>query len=211
MTLDSPSDEPSGAAVTAGNVAEPMLGTCLQYDVFYERLLAGYTVAEAALMATPVVSWQGIVLGDPLYRPFAKRIRPLRGDVYAEWQALCRRYAGDDTRLCTAVEAKLAGVHAGLWAEMYAWHCAENNELERAAHYFAAARQRYSLAVDRIRTCLLEATCLHALGRKTQSESLLRDCAARYAASAYAPAIKQSLNALFPPPPPPKKGASPST
>ena len=200
-----------GAAVTAGNVAEPMLGTCLQYDVFYERLLAGYTVAEAALMATPVVSWQGIVLGDPLYRPFAKRIRPLRGDVYAEWQALCRRYAGDDTRLCSAVEAKLAGVHAGLWAEMYAWHCAENKELERAAHYFAAARQRYSLAVDRIRTCLLEATCLYALGRKTQSESLLRDCAARYAASAYAPAIKQSLNALFPPPPPPKKEVSPST
>lgn len=200
-----------GAAVTAGNVAEPMLGTCLQYDVFYERLLAGYTVAEAALMATPVVSWQGIVLGDPLYRPFAKRTRPLRGDVYAEWQALCRRYAGDDARLCSAVEAKLAGVHAGLWAEMYAWHCAENNELERAAHYFAAARQRYALEVDRIRTSLLEATCLYALDRKTQSESLLRDCAARHAASAYAPAIKQSLNSLFPPPPPPKNNASSST
>ncbi len=194
-----------GAAVTAGNVAEPMLGTCLNYDLFYERLLAGYTVAEAALMATPVVSWQGIVLGDPLYRPFARRQWPLRGDVYAEWQDACRRSGGNDSRLCSVVESKLATAQGGIWAEMYAWYCAEKKELERAAAYFAAARQRYGGAADSIRTCLLEATCLYALGRKTRSESLLRECTARYVASAYAPAIQQSLNALFPPPPPPKQ------
>lgn len=200
-----------GAAVSAGNVAEPMLGTCLNYDLFYERLLAGYTVAEAALMATPVVSWQGIVLGDPLYRPFAKRLAPLRGDVFAEWQDLCRRFAGNDARLCSAVEAKLSTMQGATWAEMFAWYCAEKKELERAAGYFAVAGQRYAGEADRIRTCILEATCLHALGRKTRSESLLRECAARHATSVYAPAIQQSLHALFPPPPPPKKEAPPAS
>lgn len=191
-----------GAAVTAGNVAEPMLGTCLYYDLFYERILAGYTVAEAALMATPVVSWQGIVLGDPLYRPFPVRARSLRGNVFAEWQVLCRRFAGAPERLCSAVESKLPTAQGGLWAELYAWHCAENDEPERAAAYFEMARQRYALERDRIRACILAATCLHAAGRKTKAESLLRDCASRYADSPFAPAIRQSLQSLFPPPPP---------
>ncbi|MBR5522659.1 MAG: TIGR03790 family protein [Akkermansia sp.] len=193
-----------GAAVTAGNVAEPMLGTCLYYDVFYERLQAGYTVAEAALMATPVVSWQGIVLGDPLYRPYARRVRPLRGDVYAEWQEACRRMAGDDARLCSLVESKLSAPRGALWSELYAWFCANRNESARAAAYFAAAAERYGLESDIIRTRLLEATCLFAVGHKTRSESILRGLATRYESSPYAPAIRQSLNTLFPPPPPPK-------
>lgn len=73
-----------GADVTAGNVWEPYLGGSLYLDVFHERLLKGYCVAEAALMATPAVSWQGLVLGDPLYRPFAK---VQRGSSSAESRA----------------------------------------------------------------------------------------------------------------------------
>lgn len=64
-----------GADVTAGNVWEPYLAGSLFLDVFHDRLIKGYCVAEAALMATPAVSWQGIVFGDPLYRPFPKIIR----------------------------------------------------------------------------------------------------------------------------------------
>ncbi len=62
-----------GADVSAGNVWEPFLTGSLHLDVFYARLLAGYSLAEAAGMATPVLSWQGIVMGDPLYRPYASK------------------------------------------------------------------------------------------------------------------------------------------
>ncbi len=59
-----------GADVSAGNVWEPFLHGSLHLDIFYERLLSGYTLAEASAMATPALSWQGIVIGDPLYRPY---------------------------------------------------------------------------------------------------------------------------------------------
>ncbi len=189
-----------GAAVTAGNVAEPMLGTCLHYELFYERLLAGYTVAEAALMATPVVSWQGVILGDPLYRPFYQGRKAPRDNVFAEWQQACRQAAQSSKQLRMLVEAKIPTAQGAVWAEMYAWYCAENKEPERAAEYFALAGQRYAASSDRIRVSILQATCLFVANRKTAAESVLRQCVESYASSPHLPAIRQSLHALFPPP-----------
>ncbi|RYD65960.1 MAG: TIGR03790 family protein, partial [Verrucomicrobiaceae bacterium] len=59
-----------GAAATLGNVYEPYLPLTHNFDIFNARLMAGYTLVEAAYMSVPVLSWQNIVLGDPLYRPF---------------------------------------------------------------------------------------------------------------------------------------------
>ena len=59
-----------GAAATFGNVFEPYLELTLRPDLLLERLAAGATLGEAAYFATPVLSWQGVILGDPLYRPF---------------------------------------------------------------------------------------------------------------------------------------------
>lgn len=59
-----------GAAAGVGNVTEPYLGLVLDPQIFFERLLAGKNFAESAYAATPAVSWQQTVVGDPLYRPF---------------------------------------------------------------------------------------------------------------------------------------------
>lgn len=59
-----------GAAATFGNVFEPYLELTLRPDLLLEQLAAGATLGDAAYFATPVLSWQTIVLGDPLYRPF---------------------------------------------------------------------------------------------------------------------------------------------
>ncbi|MDR1497189.1 MAG: TIGR03790 family protein [Puniceicoccales bacterium] len=58
------------AAVSFGNVAEPYLGHCTHPALFISSLLEGNQVGEAYYRATPVWSWQGILIGDPLYRPF---------------------------------------------------------------------------------------------------------------------------------------------
>ena len=60
-----------GACATVGNVFEPYLAYTTAFDTLTARLLDGYTLAEAAWMSTPVLSWMSTVLGDPLYRPFA--------------------------------------------------------------------------------------------------------------------------------------------
>jgi len=62
-----------GACATAGAVYEPFLAGTPRVDVLTDRLLRGYSWGEAAYMAQPQLSWQICFIGDPLYRPFAKR------------------------------------------------------------------------------------------------------------------------------------------
>jgi uncharacterized protein (TIGR03790 family) len=59
-----------GAAVTLGNVFEPYLELSHQPQLFLESLLKGNTVGDAAAYSIRVYSWQNVVIGDPLYRPF---------------------------------------------------------------------------------------------------------------------------------------------
>ena len=82
-----------GAAVTAGNVYEPYLGMTLHPDLFQDRLMSGFCVADAAYASTPVLSWMGVVLGDPLYQPYAfwNRIgddTPAPGDEWDQYRAI---------------------------------------------------------------------------------------------------------------------------
>ncbi len=59
-----------GVAATFGNVFEPYLEYTIHPDLLFSGLSAGGTLGDAAYFATPLLSWQAIVLGDPLYRPF---------------------------------------------------------------------------------------------------------------------------------------------
>lgn len=60
-----------GITATVGNVWEPYLELTHQTSLFLEALAEGDTVGEAAFYALRVLSWQAILIGDPLYRPFA--------------------------------------------------------------------------------------------------------------------------------------------
>lgn len=65
-----------GAAVTLGPVSEPYVAAFPHGDVFADVLLMGGSVAESYWLALPNVSWQMVILGDPLYRPFALKPKP---------------------------------------------------------------------------------------------------------------------------------------
>lgn len=60
-----------GASATLGTVYEPYLMLTTQLDMFQSRLMKGLTFAESAYMSTPGLSWMNVVVGDPLYRPYA--------------------------------------------------------------------------------------------------------------------------------------------
>ena len=60
-----------GAGLTFGNVYEPYLSLTIRPERLLEGLQKGLSAGEAAWCATPAVSWQGIILGDPFYQPFA--------------------------------------------------------------------------------------------------------------------------------------------
>jgi uncharacterized protein (TIGR03790 family) len=59
-----------GAAATVGNVYEPYLDLTAHLDILSDRLLHGFTFAESVFMSSRVLSWMGVAVGDPLYRPY---------------------------------------------------------------------------------------------------------------------------------------------
>ena len=61
----------SGAAASLGTVYEPFLDFTPHIDVFVDRLTQHFTFAESAYMAQKALSWMAVMVGDPLYRPFA--------------------------------------------------------------------------------------------------------------------------------------------
>jgi len=60
-----------GVTATFGNVFEPYLEFTIEPQLLMRALSQGWNLGDAACYATPVLSWQTIVIGDPLYRPFA--------------------------------------------------------------------------------------------------------------------------------------------
>lgn len=65
-----------GATGVAGHVAEPYLGNTIRPDILFPAYVQGRTLAEAFYLAMPSVSWQTIVIGDPLCAPFPARVPP---------------------------------------------------------------------------------------------------------------------------------------
>ncbi|MCR6654352.1 MAG: TIGR03790 family protein [Opitutus sp.] len=61
-----------GVTATVGNVFEPYLQLSHRPDLLLKSLARGDTFGQAATYSAPVLSWQTVAIGDPLYRPFAK-------------------------------------------------------------------------------------------------------------------------------------------
>jgi uncharacterized protein (TIGR03790 family) len=55
-----------GATGAAGNTYEPYLHTCVRPDYLFPAYFRGRNLAESYYIAMPDLSWQGVVLGDPL-------------------------------------------------------------------------------------------------------------------------------------------------
>ena len=59
-----------GITATLGPVAEPYLHTFPEPRAFFSKLCEGNCLVEAYYSTNPVNSWQMLLIGDPLYRPF---------------------------------------------------------------------------------------------------------------------------------------------
>jgi uncharacterized protein (TIGR03790 family) len=59
-----------GVAATLGPVSEPYLQSFPQPEVFFGCLLDGYSLSQCYAVSNPFWSWQMVLIGDPLYRPF---------------------------------------------------------------------------------------------------------------------------------------------
>src|SRR4030095_4752746 len=56
----------------AASGAEPYLNATIRPQVLFPAYLSGFNLAESFYLAMPYVSWQTVVIGDPLCAPFRK-------------------------------------------------------------------------------------------------------------------------------------------
>jgi len=60
----------NGITATLGPVAEPYLHAFPEPRAFFPKLYEGNCLVEAYYRTKPLISWQMLLIGDPLYRPF---------------------------------------------------------------------------------------------------------------------------------------------
>jgi uncharacterized protein (TIGR03790 family) len=65
-----------GVTATLGAVAEPYLHSFPNPKEFFSQLFDGRCLVEAYYYTNPFNSWQLVLIGDPLYRPFKKPKSP---------------------------------------------------------------------------------------------------------------------------------------
>lgn len=203
-----------GAAVTVGNVYEPYLHLTHDFGILHQRLLAGFTWGEACWMAMPVTSWQGVVLGDPLYRPF----RCLDGggmkqepDVeYRALRAAAVEWKDRPVERERQVEKAANRMRSGVLAEALGLQLLERKDTPAAANLFRTAKALYPKSEDKLRQDFNIIAINRAGNHKDLAISGLRDAQVRYGSMPESEGLKVWLDILDPPPPPPPPPAKPA-
>ena len=62
-----------GATGAAGHVAEPFLESTVRPQILFPAYVSGFNLVESFYLAMPFLSWQTIVIGDPLCAPFPRK------------------------------------------------------------------------------------------------------------------------------------------
>ncbi len=66
----------AGVTGVAAHVAEPFLDATIRPQILFPAYFRGMNLAESFYLAMPNVSWQTVVVGDPLCAPFGKNVIP---------------------------------------------------------------------------------------------------------------------------------------
>lgn len=192
-----------GAAVTVGNVYEPYLHLTHDFGILHERLLAGNTWVEACWMAMPVTSWQGIVLGDPLYRPFqhlsGTGVKQEADIEYRALRAAAVEWKEQPEERQKQLQKAAERMKRGVLAEAVGLDMVERKDAA-AVGWFRTARTHYVKAEDRLRQDFHTISLHRAAGRNDLAILGLRDAQVLYGPLPEAEALKGWLDILSPPP-----------
>lgn len=204
-----------GAAAVLGNVYEPYLSLTTHFDIFADRLLKGYTLAESAAMGTKGISWMTIVVGDPLYRPFATvdpALNPRADYDYKTFYQAMQRWGTPDEKntLVKNLENAAGRQNSGNLYEALGQLAQEfNPQKPRAASkYYDDAFRAFREPADQLRVRLLQIDLVRRAQGKEQAVGHLRKLVEEriFASLPELEAAKALLLQLDPPPPPdPKK------
>ncbi|MDQ6810111.1 MAG: TIGR03790 family protein [Verrucomicrobiota bacterium] len=169
-----------GAAATLGNVYEPYLQLTAHLDILNDRLLHGFTLAESSYMAMQGLSWMNVVIGDPLYRPYAAWL-DLKRDAAksdSDWKTYHDFATKNGSRPApdfrTAARQLATRLRNGAMIEDLGSIEAREGNLAAATNYYAQARTLYTQRDDLLRVVLEEADAWIKLHKPARALALVR-------------------------------------
>jgi hypothetical protein len=154
-----------GAAASMGNVYEPYLQLTAHLNIFNDRLLHGFTFAESAYMSMQALSWMSVMVGDPLYRPYASwsQIDAPRdyGKGAIEWKIYhdfaLKYFPNSSTQYRLLARQAAWRARNGIMIEDVGLMEASGGNFAAATSYFQQARTCYTKRDDILRVVLEEA------------------------------------------------------
>ena len=201
-----------GAAASVGNVYEPYLQLTTHPDILNERLLHGFTFAESAYSATEALSWMGVMVGDPLYRPYAKWIdiegeaaKPSNWKAYHDFAA--RNFSGNAAQYRRLARQSASRSRNCPMIEDLGIMEAGDTNFAAAVSFFAQARTCYSGREDILRVIMEEADAWNRLKKPKRGLDLVRT-ALRIAGDAPAAPVLRQIEQELRGTPPPQSGAT---
>lgn len=198
----------SGATATLGNTWEPYLQLSHNFDIFHDRLLKGYSLAESASMAMNAMSWQNLVLGDPLYRPFKnKGKQPKDMNESKEYKIL--RMAHEHWRDSKMRNGKLKGaaerMKSGILFEAIAWEALEAQDYDNASKQFLLAENSFVSRPDQLRQILNQVELERRRKDPEKALGLLKIAVKKFSDLPQVKAAQAQIVILDPPAPPATK------
>jgi uncharacterized protein (TIGR03790 family) len=154
-----------GAAASIGNVYEPFLQLTAHLNILNDRLLHGFTFAESAYSSIEALSWMSVVVGDPLYRPYAAWLQLDPPSDFAKGASTWRMYHDFAVKNVTkpAPEYRMLArqtasrARNGAMIEDLGLMEARDGNFPAATSYFQQARTCYTARDDILRVVLEEA------------------------------------------------------
>ncbi len=172
-----------GAAAAIGNVYEPYLQLTSHLDILNDRLLHGFTFAESAYISMQGLSWMSVMVGDPLYRPYASWLdldpEGDAGKAPSNWKMyhdFAVKNAGLEPAQYRAEARKAAsGASNGPMIEDLGLMEAKDGKTADAINLFQQARSLYTQRDDILRVVLEEAEGWVKQGNSKRAVELVRN------------------------------------
>jgi len=182
----------AGASEVVGNVANPHPPLSHRVHLFTDRLIKGHTLVESAYMASETLSWMGVVLGDPLYRPFPLPEEPVDEEQYGKDEMLpykvIRLAYGrwgkgrslPDKELILKLEMASAKIPRPELIEHLGLTAMELGNHREARTHFRRARSKYAEPEDQLRMSLHLADLAWQQNDKLDAMKIWREAADEY-------------------------------
>lgn len=199
-----------GAAASLGNVYEPYLELTAHLDIMNDRLLHGFTFAESAYMSMRGLSWMSVMVGDPLYRPYASwlqidapRESAKEGGEWRMYHEFAVKNGSRPTSEYRTLARQVASrARNGPMIEDLGLMEAREGNVPSATSYFQQARAFYSKRDDILRVVLEQANALIKDNKPRRALDLVRNVLRIVSEAPAAPLLKKIEQDLTAPAPP---------